>query len=71
MAPLLTASGAIGRAADLAPTIALIREKGAATLAAIAAGLNDAGIPTPRGQGKWSPAQVARTLEALTAATGE
>jgi hypothetical protein len=27
--------------------------------------LNDTGIQTPRGQGKWSPAQVARTLEAM------
>jgi hypothetical protein len=51
--------------ADLAPTIAQIRAGGAETLTAIAAALNDAGIPTPRGQGKWSPAQVARTLEAM------
>jgi DNA invertase Pin-like site-specific DNA recombinase len=56
------------RASDLAPTIAQIQQQGAATLAAIAAGLNDAGIPTPRGQGKWSPMQVKRTLEALRAA---
>jgi DNA invertase Pin-like site-specific DNA recombinase len=56
---------AADRAADLAPTIDQIREGGAITLTAIAAGLNDAGIPTPRGQGKWSPAQVARTLQAL------
>jgi transposase InsO family protein len=56
---------AVERAADLAPTIAQIRAAGAETLTAIAAGLNDAGIQTPRGQGKWSPAQVARTLEAM------
>jgi DNA invertase Pin-like site-specific DNA recombinase len=56
---------AVDRAADLAPTIAQIRAAGAETLTAIAAGLNDAGIQTPRGQGKWSPAQVARTLEAM------
>jgi Recombinase-like helix-turn-helix domain len=56
--------------ADLAPTIAQIRAAGAETLTAIAAGLNDAGIQTPRGQGKWSPAQVARTLEALKEAAG-
>jgi hypothetical protein len=61
---------AVDRAADLAPTIAQIRAGGAETLAAIAAGLNNAGIPTPRGQGKWSPAQVARTLEALKEAAG-
>jgi hypothetical protein len=56
---------AVERAVDLAPTIAQIRGQGALTLAAIAVGLNDAGIPMPRGQGKWSPAQVKRTLEAL------
>jgi hypothetical protein len=27
--------------------------------------LNNAGIPTPRGHGVWSPMQVKRTLEAL------
>jgi DNA invertase Pin-like site-specific DNA recombinase len=59
---------AADRAADLAPTIDQIRGGGATTLTAIASGLNDAGIPTPRGQGKWSPAQVARTLQALKAA---
>ena len=56
---------AVDRAADLAPTITQIRAAGAATLAAIAEGLNTAGIPTPRGQGKWSPVQVKRTIEAL------
>lgn len=61
---------AVDRAADLAPTIAEIREAGAKTLAAIAAGLNDAGIPTPRGQGTWSPAQVKRTLDAMREAEG-
>ncbi len=58
------------RAADLAPTIAQIRAGGAKTLTAIAAGLNNAGIPTPRGHGKWSPAQVSRTLGALKETAG-
>ena len=58
---------AVDRAADLAPTIAQIR--GATTLAAIAEGLNAAAIPTPRGQGKWSPVQVKRTLQALAEGT--
>jgi hypothetical protein len=53
------------RAADLAPTIAQIRNGGATTLRDIAAGLNAAGIPTPRGHGKWAPVQVKRTLKAL------
>jgi DNA invertase Pin-like site-specific DNA recombinase len=53
---------AISRAADLAPTIAAIRESGATTLRDIAAGLEAAGIATPRGQAKWSPIQVKRAL---------
>ena len=61
---------AVDRAADLAPTIAQIRGEGAMTLTAIAAGLNGAGIPTPRGQGVWSPMQVKRTLQALNEAQG-
>jgi hypothetical protein len=32
--------------------------------------LNEAGITTPRGHGKWSPVQVKRTLEALKDAEG-
>ena len=56
---------ATARAADMAPTIEQIRKTGATTLRAIAAALNDAGIPTPRGQGKWGPVQVKRTLDAL------
>lgn len=56
---------ALDRAADLAPTLAQIQQQGASTLAAIADGLNEAGIPTPRGLGTWSPMQVKRTLEAL------
>jgi DNA invertase Pin-like site-specific DNA recombinase len=59
---------AIDRAADLAPTIAAIRNDGAITLRDIAAGLEAAGIATPRGQGKWSPTQVKRAMEALKAA---
>ena len=56
---------ATDRAADLAPTLAQIRNGGATTLRDIAAGLDAAGISTPRGQGKWAPVQVKRALEAL------
>jgi DNA invertase Pin-like site-specific DNA recombinase len=56
---------AIDRAADLAPTIKQIQAEGATTLKGIAVGLDAAGIPTPRGNGKWSPTQVKRTLDAL------
>jgi hypothetical protein len=51
----------------LAPTLAQIRKAGATTLRDIAAGLDAAGIPTPRGHGEWSPVQVKRTLDALKA----
>jgi DNA invertase Pin-like site-specific DNA recombinase len=61
---------AIGRAADLAPTITQIEAGGATTLKGMATGLDAAGISTPRGQGKWTSTQVARTLAALGEAQG-
>jgi hypothetical protein len=57
------ASAAKRRAADIAPTIAELQAAGAESLRAIAAGLNDRGIPTARGAGQWSAVQVARVLE--------
>jgi DNA invertase Pin-like site-specific DNA recombinase len=54
------------RAADLAPTIRKLQAAGAASLRAIAAGLNAEGIPTARGQGIWSAVQVARILERIS-----
>jgi DNA invertase Pin-like site-specific DNA recombinase len=53
------------RAADIAPIIADLQAGGAESLRAIAEGLNEAGIPTARGQGKWSAIQVQRTLARL------
>jgi DNA invertase Pin-like site-specific DNA recombinase len=53
------------RAVDIGPTIKSLQAAGATSLRAIAAGLNDRGIPTARGQGKWSAVQVARVLERL------
>jgi len=50
------------RAADLAPTIAELQAAGATSLRAIAAGLNERGIPTARGTGMWSATQVMRVL---------
>ena len=44
-----------GRAADIAPTIKALQAAGATSLRAIAAKLNEAGIPTARGAGTWSP----------------
>lgn len=55
-------------AAELAPVIAAVQASGATTLQAIAAALNDRGIPTARG-GSWSAVQVSRVL-ARTAQDG-
>jgi DNA invertase Pin-like site-specific DNA recombinase len=52
------------KAADLAPIIKELQAAGATSLRAIAAGLNEAGIPTARG-GEWSSVQVMRILERL------
>ena len=53
------------RAADLAPTIAVLQAHGATSLRAIADGLNKGGIPTARGAGKWSAVQVSRALKRI------
>jgi DNA invertase Pin-like site-specific DNA recombinase len=55
---------ASARAADLAPIIKELQAAGKTSLRAIAAGLNEAGIPTARG-GEWSSPQVMRILERL------
>jgi DNA invertase Pin-like site-specific DNA recombinase len=52
------------RAVDIAPVIKELQAAGAATLQAIAAGLNDRGIPAARG-GTWNAKQVKRTLERI------
>ena len=51
------------RALDLMPTIQELQAAGFESLRAIAAGLEERGIPTARG-GRWSSVQVARMLEA-------
>jgi DNA invertase Pin-like site-specific DNA recombinase len=56
------AKRADARAADLMPTIAELQAAGATSLRAVAAGLNERGIPTARG-GKWSAVQVQRVLD--------
>src|SRR3984893_10518763 len=53
------------RAADLVPIIKELQEAGCESLRAIAAELEERGIPTARG-GKWSSVQVARLLEAAS-----
>jgi DNA invertase Pin-like site-specific DNA recombinase len=53
------------RAADIGPTIRELQAAGATSLRAIAAALNEKGIPTARGNGEWSAVQVMRVLERL------
>lgn len=51
-------------AAKLAPTIKKLRARGA-TLRAIAAVLNELGVPTASGRGEWQAVQVRRVLQRL------
>jgi DNA invertase Pin-like site-specific DNA recombinase len=53
------------RAADIKPTIEELRASGAQSLRAIAAGLNERGIPTAHGAGTWTAVQVSRVLALL------
>ena len=53
---------------DLAPIIGELQAAGAASLRAIAAGLNERGIPTARG-GQWTAIQVSRVLNRPTSAS--
>ncbi|APG11489.1 resolvase [Bradyrhizobium japonicum] len=52
------------RASDLAPIIRELQEAGKTSLRAIAEGLNEAGILTPR-KSKWSAVQVQRVLSRI------
>jgi DNA invertase Pin-like site-specific DNA recombinase len=52
------------RAADLAPVVKELQDGGAVTLRALAAGMDERGIPAAQG-GSWSPTQVARLLETI------
>jgi DNA invertase Pin-like site-specific DNA recombinase len=51
------------RASDLKPIIEELQAAGATSLRAIAAKLNERGIPTARGDGEWSAVQVSRVLD--------
>jgi hypothetical protein len=51
------------RAADVAPVISELQAAGAASLQAIADGLNAKKIPTARGDGEWTSTQVMRVME--------
>jgi Recombinase len=53
------------RAADLAPIIAELQAADVTSLRAIAKALNERGIPTVAGSGRWYHAQVGRLLARL------
>jgi DNA invertase Pin-like site-specific DNA recombinase len=50
------------RAADLAPVISQLQAEGVASFGGLAKALTERGIPTARGEVKWSAAQVSRVL---------
>ena len=58
------AKRADAKAADIAPAIRELQAAGVTSLTGIASGLNDQGIPTPRG-GQWQAVQVQRVLSRL------
>ena len=53
------------RARQVAPIIAELQASGARTLRAIARGLNERGIRTPRGTGEWQAGTVSQLLARL------
>jgi DNA invertase Pin-like site-specific DNA recombinase len=59
------AERAYAKASRIMPTIKELQAAGKTSLRDIAAGLNDLGIPTPRG-GQWQAVQVSRVLERLS-----
>jgi hypothetical protein len=60
-----TRERATQKAADIGPTIRKLQANGAKSLRAVAAGLNEQGIPTSRWAGVWNAMQVSRLLERL------
>jgi Recombinase len=53
------------RAAQLGPEIMGLRTAGLTSLHAIAKALNERGVPTATGKGRWEPSQVRRVLARL------
>jgi hypothetical protein len=60
-------SRADARAADLAPIIAELQAAGVTSLRGIAAALNERGIPTATGHGRWHHVQVGKVLARVPA----
>jgi hypothetical protein len=63
------AESARRRAADLGPVIKAVQAAGVTSLRGIAKALNERGIPTATGKGKWEAMQVGRVLERLAPAS--
>lgn len=55
-------ASAKARASDLAPVLAQLKAEGVTSLGLLAKALTERGIPTARGEAKWSPVQVSRVL---------
>jgi hypothetical protein len=55
------------KVADLKPVITELRASGVTSLRGIAAALNERGIPTVAGSGRWYHTQVGRLLARLAA----
>jgi hypothetical protein len=59
------ADSARRHAADLGPVIKAVQAAGVTSLRGIAKALNERGVPTATGKGKWEAMQVGRVLERL------
>jgi DNA invertase Pin-like site-specific DNA recombinase len=65
MGPRVMAARARDRAADLASILAELQAKGVTSLHGLAVALNERGIPTASGAGRWQATSVSRLLARL------
>jgi hypothetical protein len=63
------AESARRHAADLGPVIKAVQAAGVTSLRGIAKALNERGVPTATGKGKWEAMQVGRVLGRLAPAS--
>jgi hypothetical protein len=63
------AESARRHAADLGPVIKAMQAAGVTSLRGIAKALNERGVPTATGNGKWGSTQVGRVLGRLAPAS--
>jgi hypothetical protein len=62
------AESARRHAADLGPVIKAVQAAGVTSLRGIAKALNERGVPTATGKGKWEAMQIGRVLGRLAPA---